>query len=41
MLVAAVPLSAIRDPMVNQSPAEGIVGECDVVTEEIITVHGN
>ena len=40
VLVAAVPLPAVRDPMVTQSPVEGIVGECDVITEENITVHG-
>ena len=40
VLGAAVPLPVVRDPMVTQSPVEGIVGECDVVTEENITVHG-
>ena len=40
MLVATVPLPAIRDPMVTHLPLEGIVGECDVVTDENITVHG-
>ena len=40
VLVVAVPLPAVRDPMVTQSPVEEIVGECDVVTEEKITVHG-
>ena len=38
--VAAVPLPAVRDPMVAQSPVEGLVRECDDVTEENITVHG-
>ena len=40
VLVAAVSFPAIRDPMVTQSPVEGIVGECDVVTKENIAVHG-
>ena len=39
MSVAAVPLPAVRDPMVAQSPVEGLVRECDDVTEESITVH--
>ena len=39
VLVAAVPLPAIWDPMVTQSPVEGIVGACDVVTKENIMVH--
>ena len=39
MLVAAVPLPAIRDPMVASSPVEVIVGDCDVITEENITGH--
>ena len=38
--VAAVPLPAVRDPMVAHSPVEGLVRECDDVTEESITVHG-
>ena len=40
VLVEAGPLLAISDPMVTQSHVEGIVGECDVVTEENITVLG-
>ena len=40
MPVAAVPLPAVRDPMVAQSPVEGLVRECDDVTDESITVHG-
>ena len=39
VLMAAVPLEAVGDPMVTPSPVEGIVGECDVVTGENITVH--
>ena len=38
--VAAVPLPAVRDPIVAQSPVEGLVRECDDVSEECITVHG-
>ena len=38
MLVAAIPLPAVRDLMVTQLPVEGIDGEG--VTEENITVHG-
>ena len=37
--VAAVPLPAVRDLMVAQSPVEGLVRECEDVTEESITVH--
>ena len=39
VLVAAVPLPAVRDPMVTQSPVEVRVGDCSVVTEVNITVH--
>ena len=38
--VAAAPLPAVRDLIVAQSPVEGLVRECDVVTEESINVHG-
>ena len=37
--VAAVPLPAVRDPIIALSPVEGLVRECDDVTEESITVH--
>ena len=40
MLGAAVPLPAIKDPMITLSPVEEMVGECDVVTEGNITVLG-
>ena len=39
MLVAAVPLPAIRDPMLASSPVEVMVGDCDVVIEDNITGH--
>ena len=39
VLVAAVTLPAVQDPMVTQSPVEVIVGDRGVVTEENITVH--
>ena len=38
--VAAVPLPAGRDPIVARSPVEGLVCDCDDVTEENIAVHG-
>ena len=38
--VATVPLRAVRDPIVAQSPVKGLVRECDDVREESITVHG-
>ena len=38
VLMAAVPLLAVGDPMVTPSPVEGIVGDCDVVTDENITL---
>ena len=37
--VAAVPLPAVRDLMFAQSPVEGLVRECEDVTEESITVY--
>ena len=40
MSVAAVPLPDVRDPIVAQSPVEGLVREYDDVTEESITMHG-
>ena len=40
MSAVAVPLPAVRDPIVAQSPVEGLVRECDDVGEESITVHG-
>ena len=38
--VAAVPLTAVRDPVIAQSPVEGLVRDCDDVGEEAITVPG-
>ena len=38
--VAAVPLSAVRDPKIAQSPVEGLYRDCAKVGEESITVHG-
>ena len=37
---AAAPVPAVRDLIVAQSLVEGLVRECDDVTEESITVHG-
>ena len=39
VLVAAVPLPAIRDPMLASSPVEVMVGDCDVFIENNITGH--
>ena len=39
VLVVAVLLPAVRDPMVTPSPVQVIVGDCSVVTEENITGH--
>ena len=38
--IAAVPLPAVRDPMIALSPLEGLESECAEVGEESITVHG-
>ena len=38
--VAAVPLPAVRDPMIALSPVEGLERYCAEVGEESITVHG-
>ena len=38
--VAAVPLTAVRDPIIAQSLVEGLVRDCDDVGEEGITVPG-
>ena len=38
--VAAVPLPAVRDPMIVLSPVEGLERDCAEVGEESITVHG-
>ena len=38
--VAAVPLTAMRDPVIAQSPVERLVQDCDDVGEEGITVPG-
>ena len=38
--VAAVLPPGVRDPVIAQSPVEGLVRECDDVREESVTVHG-
>ena len=37
--VVAVPLPAVRDPVITQLPVEELVGECGDVVEESISVH--
>ena len=38
--MVAVPLPAVRDPVITQLPVEGLVGEYSDVVEESIAVHG-